>query len=317
MPAVWRSDTDILLTDRSPSVGFSFDASRTLEPRVDASVRASALPNGQRALTPIIAGTVSGTCIAIAWLVALVHLVVKHYKRRKRYKKLGVGAASIKSAKEQEERRRKEYIVPPDPAVLEGSHYPGERVVLEKHSKWWKGKGKGKRRPGRRPSSSGNVEFSSEPTLTNGSGSVSGSNDDGANGKGKERASERPPSPRRTRTAPDHRRHSISGSWRSQSFQSNIPKVAEEEEETLELRPHPFYNLSTIISASDSQQNVQRIQPTLPPPPPPKEDLAAPVPRRSDVQDADFATNDDDVSLVQHNTIPKPHKYPPSSSRLR
>ncbi|OCB89342.1 hypothetical protein A7U60_g3432 [Sanghuangporus baumii] len=311
MPAVWRSDTDTLLTDRSSSVGVSFDASRTLEPRADASVRASALPNGQRALTPIIAGTISGTCIAVAWLVALVHLTVKHYRRRKRYKKLGAGAASIKSAKEQEERRRKEYIVPPDPAVLEGSHYPGERVVLEKHSRWWKGKGK--RRPRRRASSSGNVEFSSGPMLTN--GSDSGSSGGGANGKGKERASERPPSPRRTRTAPDHRRHSFSGSWRSQSYQSNIPKVAEEEEETLELRPQPFYKLSTIISASDSQQNVQSIQPTLPPPLPPKEDSAAPVPGRSDVQDADFSTNDDDVSLVQHSAILKPHKYPPS--RLR
>ncbi|KAL5507361.1 hypothetical protein ACEPAH_6817 [Sanghuangporus vaninii] len=315
MPAVWRSDADTnnLLTDASPSVGFSFDASRTLERRADASVKASALPNGQRALTPIIAGTVSGTCIAVAWLVALVHLSIKHYRRRKRYKKLGVGAASIKSVKEQEERRRKEYIVPPDPAVLEGSHYPGERVVLEEHSRWWKGKGKGKRRQRRRANSSGDVEFSSDPMLTN--GSDSGSNGGGANGKGKERASESLPSPRRTRTAPDHRRHSFSGSWRSQSYQSNIPKVAEEEEETLELRPHPFYKLSTILSASDSQQNVQRIQPTPPPPLPPKEDPAASVPGRNDVQDADFSTNDDDVSLVQHNAILKPHKYPPS--RLR
>ncbi|KAL5523637.1 hypothetical protein ACEPAG_7810 [Sanghuangporus baumii] len=313
MPAVWRSDTDTLLTDTSPSVGFSFDASRTLEPRADASEKASALPNGQRALTPIIAGTISGTCIVVAWLVALVHLAVKHYKRRKRYKKLGVAAASIKSAKEQEERRKKEYIVPPDPAVLEGSHYPGERVVLGEHSKWWKGKGK--RRPRRRASSTGNLEFS--PGLMSTNGSDSGSNGSGANGKGKERASENPPPPRRTRTGSDHRRHSISGSWRSQSFHSNIPKVAEEDEETLELRPHPFYNLSTIISASDSQQNLHRIQPMLPPTPPPKDDLAAPVPRRSDVEDVDFALNDDDVSLVHQYAAPKLHKYPPSSSRLR
>lgn len=86
----------------------------------------------QKALTPIIAGTISGTCIGVAWLIALIVILLKRYRRKKYYKEVG------KPDKDAELNDKGEFIVPPDPAILEGSHMPGERVIIEKKQRWWK-----------------------------------------------------------------------------------------------------------------------------------------------------------------------------------
>lgn len=83
-------------------------------------------------MTPIIAGTISGTCIGVAWLIALIVILLKRYRRKKYYKEVG------KPDKDAELNDKGEFIVPPDPAILEGSHMPGERVIIEKKQRWWK-----------------------------------------------------------------------------------------------------------------------------------------------------------------------------------
>ena len=78
-------------------------------------------------------GTISGTCIGVAWLVALVVILVKRYRRKKHYKKMGKSEHELLPRPPGEE-----YIVPPDPAVLEGKHQPGDRVVVVRKKRWWR-----------------------------------------------------------------------------------------------------------------------------------------------------------------------------------
>jgi len=97
--------------------------------RAESSSEAAALPNGQKALTPIIAGTISGSIVAVAWTVAVVYALVKRHRRRIRYKKAG------RPDLVHEQPRPDAFIVPPDPAVILGERNPGERVYVGKNKK--------------------------------------------------------------------------------------------------------------------------------------------------------------------------------------
>ncbi|KAI5123691.1 hypothetical protein M0805_001719 [Coniferiporia weirii] len=117
---------------------------QTLQARAETSSEAAALPNGQKALTPIIAGTISGTCVGVAWLVALIVVFVKRRRRKKSgHAKSDDSAPMV-------------FIVPPDPAVVEGICQPGEQILIEKDRRWWRGlrtteargEGKGKQKQG-------------------------------------------------------------------------------------------------------------------------------------------------------------------------
>lgn len=95
----------------------------------------------QKALTPIIAGTISGTCVVLAWIVALVAALWKRHKRKKKYKK--VGRLDLVD----EHPKPEVFIVPPDPAVVQGQYKPGERVIVGKEKRKERrkeGNGKGK-----------------------------------------------------------------------------------------------------------------------------------------------------------------------------
>lgn len=92
------------------------------------SSEAAALPNGEKALTPIIAGTISGTCVAVAWAIAAVVAIVRRRRRRKRFKKAGRLDLVDENPKPQA------FIVPPDPAVVQGQRLPGEHAFAEKQN---------------------------------------------------------------------------------------------------------------------------------------------------------------------------------------
>lgn len=70
-----------------------------------------------KALTPIIAGSVCGGLLAVAWIVALVWYLLR--RRRK-------GQDPPKETSQPEI-----YIIPPDPATLQGHRKPGERVSVQ------------------------------------------------------------------------------------------------------------------------------------------------------------------------------------------
>ena len=93
-------------------------------------------------MTPIIAGTICGICVGTAWLVALIVVIVKRTKRKKR-KRAGEDVdddVPINASSTDPEGRpsRDIFIVPPDPAVLQGQHQPGERLVVERKKRWWR-----------------------------------------------------------------------------------------------------------------------------------------------------------------------------------
>ena len=91
----------------------------------------------QRALTPIIAGSISGGCVVIAWIIALATYLFKRYRKKKRYKKFG------RPDLVDENPKAEVFIVPPDPAVIQGQRQPGEHVFIDKKHG---GKGKEKER---------------------------------------------------------------------------------------------------------------------------------------------------------------------------
>lgn len=153
--------------------------------RADSSSEAAALPNGEKALTPIIAGTICGICIATAWIIALIVVIVKRTKRKRR-KRAGVDVddepINQNYLGEDGQPTRDMIIVPPDPAVLEGHHPPGQRLIVERKKRWWRrsesedakcSKGKEKQESGfstEAKSSEPPTEFLSESESTSDSG---------------------------------------------------------------------------------------------------------------------------------------------------
>lgn len=89
--------------------------------RAESSSEAASL-NGHKALTPIIAGSVCGGVLAIAWIVGLIWYLLKRRKPK-----------DFDPPKETNETER--YIIPPDPAILQGDKQPhehGARVPVQR-----------------------------------------------------------------------------------------------------------------------------------------------------------------------------------------
>ncbi|KAJ8595670.1 hypothetical protein M405DRAFT_929343 [Rhizopogon salebrosus TDB-379] len=84
---------------------------RTHAARAESSSEAASL-NGHKALTPILAGSICGGVLALAWIAALVWYLLK--RRRK-------GRNSPKDTNQTER-----YIIPPDPATFQGYVKPDE-----------------------------------------------------------------------------------------------------------------------------------------------------------------------------------------------
>ncbi len=94
-----------------------------------------------KALTPMISGIISGSCVGIAWIIGFIIYFYKRHRREKRARALG-----FKNHREMLDPPKKPeaFIIPPDPAVVEGGRVPGERIYndpgvpdsdLPKHAK--------------------------------------------------------------------------------------------------------------------------------------------------------------------------------------
>jgi len=106
------------LTDGDPTVVRQVFAANSSE--------ASSL-KGQKAKTPIIAGSVCAVLLTIGWSVALISYLIRRRKKRIRAKKVAAGVKPPKPVPQPPEK----YVIPPDPAVLYGQRQPGEHVVVE------------------------------------------------------------------------------------------------------------------------------------------------------------------------------------------
>jgi len=91
-----------------------------------------ASPNDQKPKTPLIAGSVCGGLMGIAWIVGFTIYFIKRYKRKKfnRQVKAGKVRAEKKPVKAPEEK----IIIPPDPAILLGHIPPGETTVRDNYN---------------------------------------------------------------------------------------------------------------------------------------------------------------------------------------
>ncbi len=73
--------------------------------------------NPAKPKTPIIAGVVSGVCVGLAWLIGMILFIRRRKQRRINFARhLAQGTHRVKVPEA--------YIVPPDPAVIEGQKPP-------------------------------------------------------------------------------------------------------------------------------------------------------------------------------------------------
>ncbi|KAG0698139.1 hypothetical protein DFH29DRAFT_1003109 [Suillus ampliporus] len=92
--------------------GLHDTAAKTQAARAENSSEAASL-NGHKALTPIIAGSVCGGVLGVAWIVGFIWYLLKRRKRRN----LNPPEGTVETER---------YIIPPDPAILQGDKKPDE-----------------------------------------------------------------------------------------------------------------------------------------------------------------------------------------------
>jgi len=99
-----------------------------------ASVSSSeaASTGGKKPLTPIIAGTICGGLMVLAWSIGFTIYFMKRYKRRQRHRLVAAGKATPKE--KDLDIPQKDVIIPPDPAVLLGHHEPGEIMFPQRRT---------------------------------------------------------------------------------------------------------------------------------------------------------------------------------------
>ncbi|OJT06958.1 hypothetical protein TRAPUB_2159 [Trametes pubescens] len=90
--------------------------------------RQIALNGKHRALTPILSGAISGGIVGVAWIIGIVVWLYKRHRRARRAR-----AAGYRSHREflDPPKKQEAFIIPPDPAVIQGQVKPGQQIVVE------------------------------------------------------------------------------------------------------------------------------------------------------------------------------------------
>ncbi|KAF4598251.1 hypothetical protein EYR38_006647 [Pleurotus pulmonarius] len=84
---------------------------------------------GHKAKTPILAGSICGGVMGLAWIIGFTYYFIKRARRKKRKAAIRAGLIPPPEPKVSEEPEEK-IIIPPDPAVLLGQRQPGEHVYV-------------------------------------------------------------------------------------------------------------------------------------------------------------------------------------------
>ncbi|KAJ8509071.1 hypothetical protein ONZ45_g8740 [Pleurotus djamor] len=96
----------------------------------DPSASEEASLHGQKAKTPIIAGSICGGVMGLAWIIGFTIYFMKRNRRKKRKAAIAAGLIPPPEPKPSEKEFEDGIIIPPDPAVLLGQRQPGERVYV-------------------------------------------------------------------------------------------------------------------------------------------------------------------------------------------
>ncbi|KAJ7091136.1 hypothetical protein C8R44DRAFT_413002 [Mycena epipterygia] len=83
--------------------------------------------HGQKAKTPMLAGSIIGSIMGTAYIIGFTIYFVKRCKRKRLHRRIEAGKAEPKEQPEPKER----IVIPPDPAVLLGHNKPGDVIVVD------------------------------------------------------------------------------------------------------------------------------------------------------------------------------------------
>ncbi|KAF8813843.1 hypothetical protein BYT27DRAFT_7239180 [Phlegmacium glaucopus] len=89
-------------------------------------------PPRKKALTPILAGSICGGLMFLAWTIGFTIYFRKRYKRKERHRLVTAGRAIPKET--DLDIPQENVIIPPDPAILLGQCKPGEIIFPERQS---------------------------------------------------------------------------------------------------------------------------------------------------------------------------------------
>jgi len=104
----------------APSATFG----NVLAPQTSAEIAAA---NGQKPKTPMIAGSVIGSIMGVAYIIGFTIYFVKRCKRKRLHRRIEAGEAEPKAQPAPKEK----FVIPPDPAILLGHNKPGDVVVVD------------------------------------------------------------------------------------------------------------------------------------------------------------------------------------------
>ncbi|KAJ3989838.1 hypothetical protein F5890DRAFT_1582397 [Lentinula detonsa] len=90
---------------------------------LDSTSSSTAVSSTSKPKTPIIAGSVCGGVLGLAWIIGFAIYFRKRYKRKLRNQ----GKLPPLKVKKSKDEPREKIVIPPDPAVLIG-HQPGDDV---------------------------------------------------------------------------------------------------------------------------------------------------------------------------------------------
>ncbi|KAJ3514124.1 hypothetical protein NLJ89_g2560 [Agrocybe chaxingu] len=116
------------LVDR-PVILLFREKTYALAARAVSSSEAAAL-GGKKALTPIIAGSICGGVMILAWMIGFAIYFRKRYRRKLRNRLIAEGKAAPRE--KDLKMLQDKVLIPPDPAVLLGHRKPGEMVYPER-----------------------------------------------------------------------------------------------------------------------------------------------------------------------------------------
>jgi hypothetical protein len=84
-------------------------------------------PDSPKPKTPMIAGSVIGGIMGIAYIIGFTIYFVKRCKRKRLHRRIEAGKAEPK----EQPKPKEKFVIPPDPAVLLGLNKPGDVVVVD------------------------------------------------------------------------------------------------------------------------------------------------------------------------------------------